>query len=92
MIEKILNWFTKIPTDKLLHSYLILILSLTFYDVLEIFISTLYVIISTTIFATIVIICKEYYDSKHSSIHSVEFMDVVAGYVGLIIGLLLKIL
>ena len=37
MIEKIINLLASVPNDKLLHSYLVLILSLICYDILELF-------------------------------------------------------
>lgn len=92
MIEKIVNLLTNIPKDKLLHSYLILILSLICYDILDLFLSVWLNIVITIVVSTIVMILKEYYDSKHRSTHSVEIKDIIAGYSGLILGLLLKIL
>ena len=49
-------------------------------------------IIITVLIATTVMIWKEWYDSKHNCTHSVEVMDIVAGYLGLVLGLLLKLL
>ena len=40
----------------------------------------------------IIMILKEWYDSKHNCTHSVELKDIIAGYGGLILGLLLKLL
>ena len=92
MIENILNWFAKIPNDKLLHSYLVLVISLICYDILELFIPMLWTMILTVLVATTVMVWKEWYDSRHNCTHSVEVMDIVAGYVGLVLGLLLKLL
>ena len=92
MIEKILKWFTKIPNDKLLHSYLVLIISLICYNILELFMQKIWTIIITVLIATTVMIWKEWYDSKHNCTHSVEVMDIVAGYLGLVLGLSLKLL
>lgn len=92
MIEKILKWFAKIPADKLLHSYLVLVISLIVYDILELFLPMLWSIILTTLIATAIMVWKEWYDSKHNCTHTVEVMDIVAGYTGLVLGLLLKIL
>ena len=92
MIEKIINLLASIQNDKLLHSYLILILSLICYDILELFLPMLWNIFVTTIIATIIMILKEWYDSKHNCTHSVELKDIIAGYGGLILGLLLKLL
>ena len=92
MIEKIINLLASVPYDKLLHSYLALILSLICYDVLELFLSMGWNILLTTIISTIIMILKEWYDSKHNCTHSVELKDVIAGYGGLILGLLLKLL
>ena len=92
MIEKIINLLASIPNDKLLHSYLVLVLSLICYDILELFLPMWWNIFVTTIISTIIMILKEWYDSKHNCTHSVEVMDIVAGYVGLVLGLLLKLL
>ena len=92
MIEKILKWFAKIPNDKLLHSYLVLVISLICYNILELFMQNVWTIIITVLIATTVMIWKEWYDSKHNCTHSVEVMDIVAGYLGLVLGLLLKLL
>ena len=92
MIEKILKWLAKIPNDKLLHSYLVLVISLICYNILELFIQKIWTIIITVLIATTVMIWKEWYDSKHNCTHSVEVMDIVAGYLGLVLGLLLKLL
>ena len=91
MIEKIFNLFAKIPTDKLLHSYLVLVIALICYDVLELFLPKLWTVTLTVVISTGVMIWKEWYDSKRNCTHKVEFMDVVAGYTGLALGLLLKI-
>ena len=92
MIEKIINLLASVPKDKLLHSYLILILSLICYDILELFLHMWWNIFVTTIISTIIMILKEWYDSKHNCTHSVELKDIIAGYGGLILGLLLKLL
>ena len=72
MIEKILKWFAKIPADKLLHSYLVLVISLIVYDILELFLPMLWSIILTTLIATAIMVWKEWYDSKHNCTHTVE--------------------
>lgn len=92
MIEKIFNLLAKIPADKLLHSYIVLIIGVATYDVFELFLSMWWSVLAAAIVSTTGIIWKEIYDSKHNCTHNVEFMDIVAGYIGLIIGLLLKIL
>ena len=92
MIEKIINLLASVPNDKLLHSYLILILSLICYDILELFLPMWWNILATTVISTIIMILKEWYDSTRNCTHSVELKDVIAGYGGLILGLLLKLL
>lgn len=92
MIEKIIKLLASIPKDKLLHSYLILIISLIVFDILELFTPMWWNVLITSIIATIVMIWKEWYDSKHNCTHSVEIKDIIAGYGGLILGLLLKLL
>lgn len=92
MIEKIIKLLASIPNDKLLHSYLILIISLIVFDILELFTPMWWNVLITSIIATIVMIWKEWYDSKHNCTHSVEIKDIIAGYGGLILGLLLKLL
>ena len=92
MIEKIINLLVNIPHDKLLHSYLVLIVSSICYDILELFLPMWWNIFVTTIISTIIMILKEWYDSKHNCTHSVELKDIIAGYGGLILGLLLKLL
>lgn len=92
MIEKMLNIIGNIPKDKLLHSYIVLIISLICYDVLDLVLPKLWNIIVTIIISTMIMIWKEWYDSKRNCTHSVEVKDIVAGYGGLILGLLLKLL
>ena len=92
MIEKIIKLLASIPNDKLLHSYLILIVSLLVFDILELFTSMWWNVLITSIIATGFMIWKEWYDSKHNCTHSVEIKDIIAGYGGLILGLLLKLL
>lgn len=59
---------------------------------LELFLPIRWNILVTTIIATIIMILKELYDGKHNCTHSVELKDIIAGYGGLILGLLLKLL
>lgn len=92
MIEKMLNIIGNIPKDKLLHSYIVLIISLICYDVLDLVLPKLWNIIVTIIISTMIMLWKEWYDSKRNCTHSVEVKDIVAGYGGLILGLLLKLL
>lgn len=92
MMEKMLNIIGNIPKDKLLHSYIVLIISLICYDVLDLVLPKLWNIIVTIIISTMIMLWKEWYDSKRNCTHSVEFKDIVAGYGGLILGLLLKLL
>jgi uncharacterized protein YacL len=49
-------------------------------------------ILVTTVISTIIMVLKEWYDSKHNCTHSAELKDIIAGYGGLILGLLLKLL
>ena len=92
MIEKIINLLASIPNDKLLHSYLVLVLSLICYDILELFLPMWWNILVTAVISTIIMIFKEWYDSNHNCTHSVELKDIIAGYGGLVLGLLLKLL
>ena len=91
-MEKMLNIIGNIPKDKLLHSYIVLIISLICYDVLDLVLPKLWNIIVTIIISTMIMLWKEWYDSKRNCTHSVEVKDIVAGYGGLILGLLLKLL
>ena len=80
MIEKIINLLANIPSDKLLHSYLSLIIVLIIFDICEKFCNGI-----TIIFMAL----KEIYDSKNKDIHSVEMKDIIAGIGGIILSLLL---
>lgn len=92
MIEKIIKILANIPNDKLLHSYLVLIISLIIFDILELYIPMWWNILTTSIISTGIMLLKEWYDSKHNITHSVESEDIIAGFGGLILGLLLKLL
>lgn len=92
MIEKIINLLANIPSDKILHSYLSLIIVLIIFDICEKFCNMWISILISCGITIIFIALKEIYDSKNKDIHSVEMKDIIAGIGGIILGLFLKLL
>lgn len=92
MIEKIINLLANIPSDKLLHSYLSLIIVLIIFDICENFCNMWISILISCGITIIFMALKEIYDSKNKDIHIVEMKDIIAGIGGIILGLLLKLL
>ena len=68
MIEKIINLLANIPSDKLLHSYLSLIIVLIIFDISEKFCNMWISILISCGITIIFIALKEIYDSKNKDI------------------------
>lgn len=82
-MEKIINLIASIPKDKLLH----FILTLIICQITQSIGHNIWISIGVTVGC---IILKEIYDAIVPN-HSVELKDILAGLIGLLLGLLLKL-
>ena len=93
LIKKLYNLICKVASDKLLHAIAGLIIFEISFKIID-FISvvpTLINVIVSTIITLVILIGKEIYDKNHEG-YSVEIADIVAGIIGMIVGLIIMIL
>ena len=86
-MKKIIDWFNKIPFDKLLHYTLALIIYKVLYTICILWMN---IYLAKGISAAIVItlcILKEVYDKKSYGLFDVK--DLIAGIAGILTGVLL---
>lgn len=84
MMKRIIEWFKKIPFDKLLHYTLALVAYLLLYNVLKHFINMYLAKGISTAIVIILCILKEVYDKKSYGLFDVK--DLIAGVVGVLTG------
>lgn len=84
IIEAILNWLSRIPTDKLLHDYAGELIAMFSFAIMFRFSCPIWVcFVGSNLLGAIALGIKELYDAHHKKEHSVELADFLWGLFGI---------
>lgn len=85
IIKRIWDWIVSVPKDKLLHFIFGLLAMLFGCALFSLFCPNWIALIAGNALGLLVLILKEVYDWRNQEEHTVEFMDIIAGVVGMLI-------
>lgn len=85
IIKRIWNWIISIPQDKLLHFIAGLLIMMYSCALFSLFLHNGIALLVGNAIGLLALIAKEIYDGINKDGHTVEFKDILAGVVGMLL-------